>query len=183
MVLNPCRALWNAHSNMYEKLLKRYLDLQSKYDILKSNYNSLNKDYEKLQHDFNAFENSNPKKTMVKVADSMDFKIEYPKSFISVFKEYGHEKTKCEVTDIKISRKNSQVIVSFIAKKISDKNGETSNTEIRFNYKVKDSSGVVVSKGYWVEYNIYVGDTVRGSMTIEDMPTSGCVLEFFDFVR
>lgn len=108
-------------------------------------------------------------------------KIEYPKSFVSEYDWYGNRKTKCEVTDIKILKKDSQIIMKFKAKKIYDKNGNSSNEQIRFNYKVKDFSGVVVSKGSWVEDNIFVGDVVKGCVSIEDMPFSGYIFEFFDF--
>lgn len=118
----------------------------------------------------------------VKEIDEDDIpQIEYPKSFISEFDSYGFRNTKCAVTDIKIVQKSSQIIMNFNAKKIYDKKGESSNEEIRFNYKVKDFSGVVVSKGYWVEHNIFIGDVVKGCVSIKDIPASGYIFEFSDF--
>ena len=108
-------------------------------------------------------------------------KIEYPKSFKSEYNFLsGYKITQCDVSNVKVSQKKSKVIVNFNAKKTSDQDGKTSNQAIGFNYKVKDLSGVVISKGCWKEDNIYVDDVVNGSFTIENIPVSSCLLEFFD---
>ena len=131
-----------------------------------------------LQRDLDFKNDNSPKEESY---EEVSPKFEYPKSFISEFDLFGIRNTKCEITDIKIVQKKSQIIMNFKAKKLYDNKGESSNEEIRFNYKVKDFSGVVVSKGSWGEHNIFVGDVVKGCVSIKDMPVSGYIFEFSDF--
>lgn len=126
-------------------------------------------------------ENPNSNQTIKETNEDVMLKIEYPKSFVSEYDFYGNKNTKCEVTNIKISQKDSRIIMNFNAKKIYDKKGNASCDQIMFNYKVKDFSGVVISKGAWAENNVYVGDVVNGSVTIKAIPASGYVFEFFDY--
>ena len=117
-----------------------------------------------LQRDLDFKNDNSPKEESY---EEVSPKFEYPKSFISEF-------------DLFVQKK-SQIIMNFKAKKLYDNKGESSNEEIRFNYKVKDFSGVVVSKGSWGEHNIFVGDVVKGCVSIKDMPVSGYIFEFSDF--
>lgn len=126
-------------------------------------------------------ENTSANQNIKETDEDVMIKIEYPKSFKSEYNFIrGYKITQCDVSNVKVSQKKSKVIVTFNAKKTSDKDGKTSNQAIGFNYKVKDLSGVVISKGCWEEDNIYVDDVVNGSFTIENIPVSSCMLEFFD---
>ena len=126
-------------------------------------------------------ENPYSNQTIKETHNDVEIKVEYPKSFNSErnFLD-GFEITQCHVSNVKVSQRESKIIVTFNAKKTSDKDGKTANNPIGFNYKVKDLSGVIVSKGVWEEYHIYVDDVVNGSFTLENIPASGCILEFFD---
>lgn len=181
-VVRPCRALWNAHSNMYEKLLKRYRGLRAKYDELKLNYDSLNQDYTDLKRDFDTLAALSPKVSAVDTNSKPGWNtsglIAHPNFFTAWYGSY----TQCELSNIYTTCSGSSVTIHFLAKKIYDKDGDASTRYcIQFRYKLKDSAGIVVLTNHWSEYGLSVGDVVKGYFTINNVTSSGYVLEFGDY--
>ena len=181
-VVRPCRALWNAHSNMYEKLLKRYRGLRAKYDELKSNYDSLNQDYTDLKRDFDTLAPLSPKvpavDTMGKPGWNTSGKIAHPNFFTA----WNYSYTQCELSNIYTTCSGLSITINFLAKKTYDEDGDLSTSHnIAFKYKLKDSTGVVILTGSWVKNGLRIGDVVKGYFTINNITSSGYVLEFGDY--
>ncbi len=181
VVLKPCRSLWNAHKNMYDKLLTDYQELNKKYLTLQKNYSLLGGEYDDLRRDFDNLKSLSPRVpasvTNPKPGWNTTGPIAHPNFFTSAF--FGS--TKCEVSNISSMRSGSQIVVNFLAKKIYDKSGAVGTERISFKYKIKNSMGIVVATNSWVQLNLSVGDVVRGSFTINGIAEKGYTLEFFDY--
>ena len=178
-VVMPARALWNATQKMYEKALKEQRAIEKKVADLKAQYEALYTDYEALRKSFDALQPLNPRVPATETKRMSGWNtsggIAHPN-----FASCSYFGTRLELTNISSVREDNEVTVTFMAKKVYDKGGNTSTEDIGFRYKVKDPTGVIVESEIWIAEGLMVNDVMKGEIYIDDITSNGYSIEFFD---
>lgn len=182
----PCRKIYEKMKADYDELDHEYDELEREYEELDGKYTELKDEYDDLEYEYNELEEKveeleksshivdNSALKIKKKGWNYDDLIAHP-NYAKC--SYVNDSSVVEIYNIEGEGTPENYKIKFVVKMLSRKQG---CNRIHFNWRLKDSDGVVALTGHWIKDGLLPGDVIRGEIGFNNVGEHIYTIDFID---